>query len=40
MLKLKNYDFKDAATILDIPIPNTETNYNKLSKFVMEFPQN
>lgn len=38
-LKLKNYDFKDAATILDIPIPNTETNYNKLSKFVMEFPQ-
>lgn len=38
-LKLKNYDFKDAATILDIPIPNTETNYNKLSKFVIEFPQ-
>lgn len=38
-LKLKNYDFKDAASILNIPIPSTETNYNKLSKFVMEFPQ-
>lgn len=38
-LKLKKYDFTDAIQILNIPIPNTEENYNKLSRFVMEFPQ-
>lgn len=38
-LKLKKYDFHDITTILDIPIPKSETNYGKLSQFVMEFPQ-
>lgn len=38
-LKLKKYDFHDITTILDIPIPKAETNYEKLSQFVMEFPQ-
>ena len=38
-LKLKKYDFHDVTEILNIPIPKTETNYRKLSQFVMEFPQ-
>lgn len=38
-LKTKDYNFKDASTLLNIPIPNREDNYKKLSKFVMEFPQ-
>ena len=38
-LKLKQYDFRDAAEIFNIAIPHTETNYRKLSQFVMEFPQ-
>lgn len=38
-LKLKKYDFHDMTTILDIPIPKSETNYGKLSQFVIEFPQ-
>ena len=38
-LKLKNYDFNDANDILKIPIPKTETDYKKLSQFVIEFPQ-
>ena len=38
-LKLKKYDFHDITEILKIPIPKTETNYRKLSQFVMEFPQ-
>lgn len=38
-LKLKKYNFHDITTILDIPIPKAETNYEKLSQFVMEFPQ-
>ena len=38
-LKLKKYDFHDIAEILKIPIPKTETDYRKLSQFVMEFPQ-
>lgn len=38
-LKLKKYDLHDITTILDIPIPKAETNYEKLSQFVMEFPQ-
>ena len=38
-LKLKKYDFHDITEILNIPLPKTETNYRKLSQFVMEFPQ-
>lgn len=38
-LKLKKYDFNDTTEILNISIPKTETNYKKLSQFVMEFPQ-
>jgi len=38
-LKLKKYNFHDITTILDIPIPKAETDYGKLSQFVMEFPQ-
>ena len=38
-LKSYDYDFKDASTLLSIPIPQTKDNYQKLSKFVMEFPQ-
>jgi chromosomal replication initiation ATPase DnaA len=38
-LKLKKYDFQDIAEILKIPIPKAETDYRKLSQFVMEFPQ-
>lgn len=38
-LKLKNYDFRDVADVFNIPIPNVETDYGKLSRFVMEFPQ-
>ncbi|OED30408.1 ATP-binding protein [Methanosphaera sp. WGK6] len=38
-LKLKNYDFKDATTILNIPLPEIRDNYQELSKFVMELPQ-
>ena len=38
-LKAKRYDFHDVVEILNIPIPKTETNYRKLSQFVMEFPQ-
>lgn len=33
------YDFKEAGTILSIPIPQVNDNYQKLSQFVMEFPQ-
>ncbi len=38
-LKLKDYTFNDNH-ILDIPIPEIKNNYNKLSKFTMELPQN
>jgi hypothetical protein len=38
-IKLKKYDFEDVTNIFNIPIPHTETNYRKLSQFVMEFPQ-
>ena len=38
-LKLRKCDFHDITEILNIPIPKTETNYRKLSQFVMEFPQ-
>ncbi|UTB32505.1 MAG: ATP-binding protein [Methanobacterium sp. ERen5] len=35
----KDFDFKDAGSILGISIPNVTDNYEKLSKFVMEYPQ-
>ena len=38
-LKIRKYNFSDAIDILDIPIPSAETDYRKLSQFVMEFPQ-
>jgi Cdc6-like AAA superfamily ATPase len=38
-IKSHNYDFKDAGAILSIPIPQVNDNYQKLSKFVLEFPQ-
>ncbi|MBQ9026984.1 MAG: ATP-binding protein [Methanobrevibacter sp.] len=38
-LELKNYDFSDNTSVLDIPIPVISDNYDKLSKFVMELPQ-
>lgn len=38
-LKLKNFDFRDAADMFNIPIPHVENNYGKLGQFVMEFPQ-
>lgn len=38
-VKLKNYDFGKAKEIFKIPIPEVETDYRKLSQFVMEFPQ-
>jgi len=39
--KIKNhdYDFKEVGTILSIPIPQVKDNYQKLSQFVMEYPQ-
>jgi Cdc6-like AAA superfamily ATPase len=39
--KIKNhdYDFKEAGSILSIPIPQVKDNYQKLSQFVMEYPQ-
>ena len=38
-IKLKKYDFKNAASILEIPIPEIENNFEKLAKLVMEYPQ-
>ncbi len=38
-LRLKKYDFTDMVEIFKIPIPHMETDYKKLSSFVMEFPQ-
>ena len=38
-IKSKNYDFKEAGSILGIAIPEVTDNYEKLSKFVMEYPQ-
>ena len=38
-LRIRNYDFHDITEIMKIPIPKTETDYRKLSQFVMEFPQ-
>jgi hypothetical protein len=36
---MKKYDFKEAGSILGIAVPETKDNYEKLSHFVMEFPQ-
>ena len=38
-IQTKNYDFKEAGSILGISIPDLSDNYEKLSKFVMEYPQ-
>ncbi|MCE7698548.1 MAG: ATP-binding protein [Methanobacterium paludis] len=38
-ITLKKYDFKEAGNILGIAVPEGHDNYEKLSKFVMEFPQ-
>lgn len=35
----KKFDFKEAGTAMGISIPDIKDNYEKLSKFVMEFPQ-
>ena len=39
-LKLNDYDFTEGIQIAQIPIPKSEENFNKISKFVMEYPQN
>jgi Predicted ATPase (AAA+ superfamily) len=38
-IRHKNFDFKEAGTAMGIAIPDIKDNYEKLSKFVMEFPQ-
>ena len=38
-LKLKNYNFNN-SNLRDLPLPLIEDNYNKLSKYVRELPQN
>lgn len=38
-IKQKKFDFKEAGTAMGIAIPDIRDNYEKLSKFVMEFPQ-
>ncbi len=38
-ITLNEYSFKEASSILGIPIPQSSTNYQKLSTFVMELPQ-
>lgn len=39
-LKLNDYDFSNSTKIFEIPIPAIKDNYQKLSEFVMELPQN
>jgi AAA+ ATPase superfamily predicted ATPase len=41
LMKIKNndYDFKGAGSVLGIAVPDVSDNYEKLSKFVMEYPQ-
>jgi len=41
LVKIKNndYDFKEAGSVLGIAVPDISDNYEKLSKFVMEYPQ-
>lgn len=38
-LRQKKFDFKEAGAAMGIAIPDINDNYEKLSKFVMEFPQ-
>lgn len=38
-IKIKNYDFKEAGNVMGVAIPEITDNYEKLSTFVMEFPQ-
>ena len=38
-LKIKDFSFSKGTNIAEIPIPATEDNYKKISKFVMEYPQ-
>ena len=38
-LRIKDYSFSKGTHIAEIPIPATENNYKKISKFVMEYPQ-
>ncbi len=38
-IKLQKYDFNEVTTLFNIPIAHYETDYKKLSKFVMELPQ-
>ncbi len=37
--RMEKYDFKEAGSILGIAVPETRDNYEKLSHFVMKFPQ-
>ena len=39
-LRLKDYSFSKGTKIAEIPLPDTEDNSKKISKFVMEYPQN
>ncbi|MDR3290674.1 MAG: AAA family ATPase [Methanobrevibacter sp.] len=39
-IKNQDYDFKGGGSIFSIPIPEITTNYERLSQFVMDFPQN
>ena len=38
-LKIKDFSFSKGTHIAEIPIPETDNNYKKISKFVMEYPQ-
>ena len=38
-LQIKDFDFNQMTKISEIPIPKTNLNYEKLSKFVMQLPQ-
>ena len=38
-IKQNDYDFKGAGNILGIAVPDINDNYERLSKFVMEYPQ-
>ncbi len=38
-LRLNDYDFSNTGNLFGVPVPNTDKNSRKLSKFVMEFPQ-
>ena len=38
-ISLKKYDFKEAGNILGVAVPEGRNDYERLSKFVMEFPQ-